>query len=65
MLQHVNLREATTILSGELSLSREEAHKQLSAMVLEGMLAHGFAIERDGRYAVSDAGHRMLADGAG
>lgn len=63
MLAHMNLRDATTILAGELSLSREEAQRQLSAMTLEGLLAHGFAIERDGRYAVSDAGHRMLADG--
>ena len=60
----VNLREATTHLQAHFSLSREEAQRQLSAMTLEGLVAHGYAIEQNGRYAVSDAGHRMLADEA-
>ena len=64
MLAHMNLRDATQALAGELSLSREEAQRQLSAMTLEGLVAHGYAIEQNGRYAVSDAGHRMLADEA-
>lgn len=63
MLAHMNLRDATQALAGELSLSREEAQRQMSAMTLEGLVAHGYAIEQNGRYAVSDAGHRMLADG--
>lgn len=62
MLAHMNLREATQALAGELSLSREEAQRQLSAAVLEGLVAHGYAIEQNGRYAVSDVGYRMLAD---
>lgn len=67
MLARVNaLRPATQTLATEFSMSRAEAQRQLGAMVLEGMLAHGFAIEdkRTERYAVSEAGNRMLADTA-
>lgn len=64
MLPTMNpLRVPTQTLAGEFSLDRAEAQRLLGAMVLEGMVAHGFAIEKDGRYAVADAGHRMLADG--
>lgn len=65
MLARVNpLRTATEKLVGEFSLSRPEAQRELSDQVLQGMLAHGYAIhdKRSDRYAVSEAGRRMLAD---
>jgi len=65
MLARVNpLRTATEKLVGEFSLSREEAQRSLSDQVLQGMMAHGYAIhdKRSDRYAVSEAGRRMLAD---
>jgi ribosomal protein S19E (S16A) len=65
MLARVNpLRTATEKLSGEFSMSRPEAQRSLSDQVLQGLMAHGYAIhdKRSDRYAVSAAGRRMLAE---
>ena len=58
----VNLREATTHLQAQFSLSREEAQRAIGPMQLEGLLAHGYAREQQGRYAVTEVGRRMLGE---
>lgn len=61
MLARVNaLREATETLTAEFSMNRQEAQRAFGAQVLEGLLAHGFAREQGGRYAVTEAGRRLL-----
>lgn len=67
ILARVNpLRDATEKLAGEFSLSREEAQRAFGPQLLEGVIAHGYAIhdKRADRYAVSEAGRRMLAETA-
>jgi hypothetical protein len=60
------LRDATETLAGEFSVSRPEAQRLFGDQVLEGLLAHGFAIQdrKTGRYGVGEAGRRLLADKA-
>lgn len=43
-------------------MNREEAQRAFGAQLLEGVIAHGYAIEAKGRYAVSEAGRRMLGN---
>lgn len=55
---------ALQYLSGEFSVTRTEwrQHHKGRDMLLDGLVSKGYAIERDGRFAVSQAGRRMLDD---
>jgi hypothetical protein len=57
------IREALHWLAAEFSVTRDEfraAHKAGSDMLLDGLLSHGYARERDGRFALTDAGRRAM-----
>ncbi|TMN18479.1 hypothetical protein [Pseudoxanthomonas sp. X-1] len=58
------LHEAAKHLALEFSLSRAEAQRDLTPMVLEGLVAHGLAFERNGRVALTALGGRVLAEAA-
>lgn len=62
---HDQLRDGLRHLSAEFSATRDEwrRHWHGGDMLLDGLVSHGYAIERDARYAVTDAGRRMLAAG--
>lgn len=62
ILARVNLRSATETLAGAFAMSRDEAQRTLSGEMLEALLSHGYAKEKDGRYAVSERGERMLRE---
>lgn len=52
-------------LAGQFSCEREQfarANHPGGAMLLEGIVSKGYAIHKGGRYALSDAGQRCLAD---
>lgn len=56
------LAPALRTLAERFSLDRDEwrqLHKG-GDMMLDGLLAHGYAIQKAGRFAVSEAGRRML-----
>lgn len=55
---------ALQYLSGEFSVTRAEwrQHHKGRDMLLDGLVSKGYAIERSGRFAVSQAGRRMLED---
>jgi len=53
---------ALQYLSGEFSLTRDEwrQHHKGGDMLLDGLMAHGYAHSKGGRFAVSDSGRRYL-----
>lgn len=58
----------TRYLASEFSATREEFRTDNQPdgdELLDGLLSHGYAIERDGRIAASRVGLRMLEDREG
>jgi hypothetical protein len=55
--------DALLYLSSEFSVDRDEwrQHHKGGDCLLDGLMAHGYARTKGGRYAVSEAGRRMLA----
>ena len=59
------IHDALRYLASEFSVTRDEfrsAHKAGADMLLDGLLSHGYATERGGRFAISDAGRRAMGD---
>lgn len=51
---------ALQYLAEAFSVSRQEFQMAVGVQLMEGVLAHGYANEHDGRYAISAAGRRRL-----
>jgi hypothetical protein len=60
------IHDALRWLAAEFSATRDDfrsAHKAGSDMLLDGIVSHGYASEREGRYALTDAGLRAMEAG--
>lgn len=57
------LYEGIRYLGGRKSVTRDEFHSANgygSAMLLDGLLGNGYAVQKDGRVALSERGRRAL-----
>lgn len=57
------LHQGLRYLGNEISARRDEFHNANghgAAMLLDGLLGEGYAVQRDGRVALSERGHRAL-----
>lgn len=59
------VHEGLSYLGREISASRDEFHSANgygAAMLLDGLLGNGYAVQKDGRVALSERGQRALGD---